>query len=250
MLVKRFRTRMEYSPEALFQEAKENFIEGNYKMAESMLTQLLQKPQRNPEIHQMLGTIFYDQGKFNKAIKSFQRALELDPTYTDASVGLSIILNDIGRYDEGKKVFDDARRLLDLRSNRPDPYIDEKIANKHEELADLYFQYKKFPEALEQLMKAQKLSARRAEITMRMAEVLVQMGSSDRAIKDLKSLIAEYPQFIPAKNKLGVILYNEGRTREAGDQWESVLMRDPQNPEATRYLKQLGSLRAAHNANL
>ncbi len=234
---------MEYSTDPLFQEAKQNFIDGNYKMAEAMLAQLLLKPQRNPEIHQMLGTIYYDQGKFNKAIKSFQRALELDPTYTDASVGLSIILNDIGRYDEGKKVFNDAKKLLELRSNRPDPYIDEKIANKHEELADLYFQYKKFPEALEQLLKAQKLSARRAEITMRMAEVLVQMGNTDRAIKDLKNLVIEYPQFLPAKNKLGVIYYNEGRTREAADQWESVLMRDPQNPEATRYLKQMGSLR-------
>jgi tetratricopeptide (TPR) repeat protein len=241
---------MEYSTEALFQEAKQNFIDGNYKMAESMLAQLLTKPQRNPEIHQMLGTIYYDQGKFNKAIKSFQRALELDPTYTDASVGLSIILNDIGRYDEGKKVFDDAKKLLELRSNRPDPYIDEKIANKHEELADLYFQYKKFPEALEQLLKAQKLSARRAEITMRMAEVYVQMGNNERAIKDLKNLVVEYPQFLPAKNKLGVILYNEGRTREAADQWESVLMRDPQNPEALRYLKQLGSLRNSSHLNI
>ena len=119
---------MEFSTDSLFHEAKDNFIEGNYKMAEAMLAQLLLKPQRNPEIHQMLGTIYYDQGKFNKAIKSFQRALELDPTFTDASVGLSIILNDIGRYDEGKKVFDDAKKLLDLRSNRPDPYIDEKIA--------------------------------------------------------------------------------------------------------------------------
>ncbi|MBL7545001.1 MAG: tetratricopeptide repeat protein [Bdellovibrionaceae bacterium] len=241
---------MEYSTEALFQEAKQNFIDGNYKMAESMLAQLLLKPQRNPEIHQMLGTIYYDQGKFNKAIKSFQRALELDPTYTDASVGLSIILNDIGRYEEGKKVFNDAKKLLELRSNRPDPYIDEKIANKHEELADLYFQYKKFPEALEQLLKAQKLSARRAEITMRISEVLVQMGNSERAIKDLKNLVIEYPQFIPAKNKLGVILYNEGRMREAADQWESVLMRDPQNPEAVRYLKQIGSLRSSGHLNL
>lgn len=241
---------MEYSTEALFQEAKQNFIDGNYKMAEAMLAQLLLKPQRNPEIHQMLGTIYYDQGKFNKAIKAFQRALELDPTYTDASVGLSIILNDIGRYEEGKKIFNDAKKLLELRSNRPDPYIDEKIANKHEELADLYFQYKKFPEALEQLLKAQKLSSRRAEITMRMAEVYIQMGSSDRAIKDLKNLVIEYPQFLPAKNKLGVILYNEGRMREAADQWESVLMRDPQNPEATRYLKQMGSLRSSSPLNM
>lgn len=230
---------MEYQPEALFHEAKDYFIEGNYKMTETLLAQLLQRPQRNPEIYQMLATIYYDQGKFNKAIKTFQRALEMDPTYTDASVGLSIILNDLGRYDEGKKVFDEAKKLLDLRSGRTDPYIDEKIAMKHEELADLYFQYKKFNEALEQLLKAQKLSSRRTEITMRIVDVHAQLGNNDRVIKDLKNLIIDFPQFHAARLKLGVTFYNEGRVPEAIEQWENVLIRDPQNPEAKRYIKQI-----------
>lgn len=232
---------MEYQYEALFQEAKEQFIAGNYKVAEPLIAQLLQRLQRNPEVYQMLGTIYYDQGKFNKAIKTFQRALEIDPTYTDASVGLSIILNDIGRYDEGKKVFQDAKKLIDLRAGRTDPYIDEKIANKHEELADLYFQYKKYSEALEQLLKAQKLSSRKAEITMRIAEIYVQQGLPEKAIKDLKNVLIEYPQFLQARLKLGVILYNAGRTPEALEQWENVLIRDPQNPEARRYIRQLKS---------
>lgn len=232
---------MEYQYEAIFQEAKEQFIAGNYKVAEPLIAQLLQRPQRNPEVYQMLGTIYYDQGKFNKAIKTFQRALEIDPTYTDASVGLSIILNDIGRYDEGKKVFQDAKKLIDLRAGRTDPYIDEKIANKHEELADLYFQYKKYSEALEQLLKAQKLSSRKAEITMRIAEVYVQQGLPEKAIKDLKNILIEYPHFLQARLKLGVIMYNSGRTPEALEQWENVLIRDPQNPEARRYIRQLKS---------
>lgn len=231
---------MEYSQDQIFREAKENFIDGNYKMAESLLAQLMQKPQRNPEIYQILGTIYYDQGKFNKAIKSFQRALELDPTYTDASVGLSIILNDIGRYDEGKKVFKDAQKLLSLKNQRPDPYVDEKIASKHEELADLYFQYKKYNEALEQLLKAQKLSSRRAEITMRLTEVYSAMGNTEKAIKDLKVLVSEYPQFLPARIKIGLLLFNQGLVQEAMDNWENVLLRDPQNPEVLRYMKKAG----------
>ena len=63
----------------------------------------------------MLATIYYDKGQFSKAIKTFKRALEIDPTYTDASVGLSIILNDLGRYEEGKEVFQKAQKLLDER---------------------------------------------------------------------------------------------------------------------------------------
>ena len=107
----------------MLHEAKEAFIKGNYKVAEPILQQLILQHSRNPEVFQMLATIAYDKGQFNKAIKTFKRALEIDPGYTDASVGLSIILNDIGRYDEGKKIFDDARSLLDRKNGKMDAYV-------------------------------------------------------------------------------------------------------------------------------
>ena len=219
--------------------ARENFISGNYKVAEPILQQLILKNGRNPEVFQMLATICYDKGQFNKAIKTFKRALEIDPTYTDASVGLSIILNDLGRYDEGKKVFHDAQALLDKKKAKTggDPFLDEKIASKHEELADLYFQCKRYTESLEQLFKAQKLSTRKAEITLRICECFVRLGDSDRAIKDLKALIREYPQFVQARLKLGIIYYNSNNIAEATEQWENILVRDPKHAEANKYLK-------------
>lgn len=223
--------------EDILQEARENFIAGNYKMAEPILQQLMLSNSRNPEIYQMLATIAYDKGQFSKAIKTFKRALEIDPTYTDASVGLSIILNDLGRYDEGKKIFQEAQALLDKKSGKGDPFIDEKFASKHEELADLYYQYKRYNEALDQLLKAQKLSTRKAEITMRICEVFVQMGQTEKAVKDLRTLIREYPHFIPARLKLGVIYYNSNKIAEATEQWENILIRDSNHAEATRYLK-------------
>lgn len=218
-------------------EARGYFINGNYKLSEPILNQMLLNGTRNPEVFQMLATIFYDKGQFNKAIKTFKRALEIDPTYTDASVGLSIILNDLGKYDEGKQVFLEAQSQLDKKTGRQDPHLDEKLASKHEELADLYYQYRRYNEALEQLLKAQKLSTRKAEITMRISEVYVQLGHPDRAIKDLKSLIREYPHFIPARLKLGVIYYNSNNVAEATEQWENILIRDPEHPEALRLLK-------------
>ncbi|WP_413559318.1 tetratricopeptide repeat protein [Bdellovibrio sp. HCB209] len=221
----------------MISEARGYFINGNYKMAEPILNQMLLQNTRNPEVYQMLATIAYDKGQFSKAIKTFKRALEIDPTYTDASVGLSIILNDLGKYDEGKQVFLDAQAQLDKKSGKQDPFVDEKLASKHEELADLYYQYKRYNEALEQLLKAQKLSSRKAEITLRVAEVNVQLNQSDRAIKDLKSLIREYPHLIPARLKLGAIYYNSNNIAEATEQWENILIRDPQHPEALRYLK-------------
>lgn len=221
----------------MFEEAKQNFLSGNYKIAEPLLNQMVMGNTRNPEVFQMLATIFYDKGQFNKAIKTFRRALEIDPTYTDASVGLSIILNDLGRYDEGRKVFDEAQSLLDKRKGQSDPFLDEKLASKHEELADLYFQYKRYAESLEQLFKAQKLSSRKAEITMRITECYVKMGDHERAIRDLKGLIREYPQFLPARMKLGILYYNLNNLAEATEQWEALLARDPGHGEAKKYLR-------------
>ncbi|MGZ3774191.1 MAG: tetratricopeptide repeat protein [Pseudobdellovibrionaceae bacterium] len=221
----------------MLSEARGYFINGNYKLAEPILNQMLLQNTRNPEVFQMLATIFYDKGQFSKAIKTFKRALEIDPTYTDASVGLSIILNDLGKYDEGKQIFLDAQAQLEKKTGKQDPFVDEKLASKHEELADLYYQYKRYNEALEQLLKAQKLSSRKAEVTMRIAEVYVQLGHTERAIKDLKTLIREYPHLIPARLKLGAIYYNSNNIAEATEQWENILIRDPQHPEALRYLK-------------
>ncbi|MFS4459034.1 tetratricopeptide repeat protein [Bdellovibrio sp. HCB2-146] len=228
---------MNHLQDDMLSEARGYFINGNYKMAEPILNQMLLQNTRNPEVYQMLATIFYDKGQFSKAIKTFKRALEIDPTYTDASVGLSIILNDLGKYDEGKQVFFDAQAQLEKKSGKQDPFVDEKLASKHEELADLYFQYKRYNEALEQLLKAQKLSSRKSEITLRVAEVYVQLGQPERAIKDLKALIREFPHLIPARLKLGAIYYNSNNIAEATEQWENILIRDPHHPEALRYLK-------------
>lgn len=221
----------------IFLEAKQSFLKGNYKVAEPIFQQLILQNTQNPEIYQMLATIYYDKGQFNKAIRTFKRALEMDPTYTDASVGLSIILNDLGRYQEGQQVFEEAQQLLQKRKSQADPYFDEKLASLHEQLADLYEQCARHAEALEQLFKAQKLSTRRPEITLRIAHCFEQMGDTPKAIKELRHLIRDYPQFSTARLRLGNLLYNQGLVVEASEQWENVLTRDPSHQEALKLLK-------------
>ena len=154
----------------LLRTAEEHFNEGRYPASESILNQLILNGCKEPLLFHMLGTIYYDQGKFNKAIRAFKRALEIDPAFTDASVGLSIILNDLGKYEEGRKVFEEAKALLASKDKTSDPYINEKLSVKHDELGELYFQYERFNEALEQFFKALNLSSRRCEIVMKIVQ--------------------------------------------------------------------------------
>jgi predicted Zn-dependent protease len=222
----------------LLSSAREYFQENKYSLAEPLLNQLILKNAKSPEVFQMLGTIYYDQGKFNKAIRSFRRALELDPTYTDASVGLSIILNDLGRYEDGRAVFDEAKQILKSRSTTEDPYMNEKFAIKHDELGEMYLQHNRAKEALEQFYKALNLSTRKPELTMKIVECYIKLGSPEKAQKELKDLLRDFPGFLNARVRLGRLLFETGDIPHAIDQWEAVLQREPAHPEAQRLIRQ------------
>lgn len=226
----------------MLEAAREYFKENKYSLAEPILNQLILKNAKSPEVFHMLGTIYYDQGKFNKAIRAFRRALELEPTFTDASVGLSIILNDIGKYEEGRKVFIDAKELLAKQAASDDPYVNEKFSIKHDELGEMYSQHGRPKEALEQYYKALALSSRKPELTMKIVEAFLQLGSPEKALKELRALIREYPGFLSARVRLGKILYDGGDVEGAVEQWEATTHRDPEHGEAQRLLRQAQAL--------
>lgn len=221
----------------LMDVAKEDFIEGRYSEAEPLLQRVLLLNNRIPEVFQMLGTIYYENGKFSKAIKLFKRALEIDPAYTDASIGLSVILNDLGRYDEGRKVFEDAQKALDQKKHERDPFVEELLAKKHRELADLYFQYERIDEAIEQYFKSQRLSSKKPEYGMRIAECFLKKGDERSSIRELKNLTRDFPQYLPARLKLASAHYKAGDIELAAEIAESVLLRDPMNSEAQEILR-------------
>ena len=227
--------------------AREHFIEGRYSEAETLLQQALLQNGRNPEIFQMLATIYYDKGKFNKAVKTFKRALEIDPTYTDASVGLSIILNDIGRYEEGREVFNEAQAILDRNKKKEDPFVDDMIGKKHDELGDLYFDNERYEEALEQFYKAKNLVDEKTPISLKIVKCYQELGNRQRAQKELISIIEEYPHFLEGRLMLGKMYLQEGRTINAVEMWESVILRDPDNSEARRLLQSAEQSRVAEN---
>lgn len=228
---------MKSMSQQLIDEARSSFIDGDYATAEPILNQPTLLNSRNPEVLQMLATIYYDQGKFNKAINTFKKALELEPSYTDAAIGLSIILNDIGRYDEARQIFEKAQDQLDIQKKSQTPDLNQLFSHKHAEMADQYLQHKRFDEAAEQYLKALYLATEKVDLTLRLSECYLQAGLKDKAIRELKALLATQPRLGAPRLKLGLILYNSHHIAEAVDQWENVLRFEPQNQEASRYLK-------------
>lgn len=221
----------------IFLICEEHFREHRYVEAERTLNQLVLKNYKKPHVFHMLGTIYYDQGKFNKAVRSFKRALEIDPQFTDSSIGLSILLNDLGRYEEGQKVFERARELLTHNEKDKNHPINEKLSSKHKELGELYSQYKRYDQALTQYFKALSLSPNNLDIHLSIVDCFVFLGRHEEALHELKDLCKEHPFYDPARLKLGQIYYKQEKIPQAISEWQEILRRNPQNLQAKTYLE-------------
>jgi tetratricopeptide (TPR) repeat protein len=192
----------------------------------------------NLEAYHLLANSYHMLGSIGKAIKNFQKVLELDNNHTDAAISLSVLLNDIGRYEEAQNIFEKANvNVKKETSGIKDPHINRQFSSKHYELAEMYFTYNRFDEALFEYEKAFKLDPENLEIKIKVAKVYSKKGYTSKAQEELRLLKREHPSYIPARTALGLLFYGMGNVIEAQAEWQNALNKDPSNEEIQMYLQ-------------
>lgn len=209
----------------------------DYTRAGELIQGMLAKDASDPEAHYLLGVMNYFQGQVGPTIAYLKKALELDPRHTDAAICLSVLLNDLGKYEEAKKVFEQANQSVVHRREGTVSGIDQKFAVKHLETGDLYFRYRRYDEAIEEYSKAALLNPLHYETRIRRAKAYARKGFVSRALQDLQALKHEKPTFLPALVQLGLLHYSQGNLIDAELEWENVLQQNPGHREAQAYLE-------------
>lgn len=226
-----------YREDQLLTEAKELFKRNLLKKAFDIFEEITNLNPKNAEAFFYIGNIFHIQGQLGKAVKAFNKTLELDSGHTDAAISLSVILNDIGRYEDAKKIFEKANsNIKSQEAGITDPHINIKFANKHFEVAEMYFSYNRYEEALVEYNKAIALDPSKLDVRVKIAKVYSKKGFTAKAFEELRKLKAENPSYIPARVALGLLHYGKGNTIEAQSEWQNALSKDPQNEEIQMYL--------------
>lgn len=210
--------------------------ERNYDEADSLIKRGIHLEPDNADLYYMRGLLRSYQGKLTLSIDDLKYCLKSEPKHTDAAVCLSIILNDIGHYDEAKKIFDQANQSVFLKQVGDDTQVDQKFAVKHFEIADLYFRHRRFDEAIEEYNKAIILDPSNTDTRVKRAKAYAKKGFLTRAIQDLQQLKVERPQSTMVGVQLGLLHYSQGNILDAQIEWEAVLENDPVNREAIAYL--------------
>ncbi len=222
----------------LLKKAKEAFQKNDLKTAGLFLNEIIEQNPNATEAFFYLANVFHVRGELGKAIKAFSRVLELDPNHTDAAISLSVIYNDIGKYEEAKAIFDKANNQVKntQASGVSDPHLNKKFSLKHYELAEMYASYGRCDEALFEYNKAASLDLDNLEIRIKIAKTYTKKGFTSKAFEELKRLKNEQPGYMPARIAMGLLYYGNGNIIEAQAEWQNVLSREPNHPEATMYV--------------
>jgi tetratricopeptide (TPR) repeat protein len=215
---------------------REHYEKREYTKAEAFLTKVLKHSDAFADVHNMMGVIHHDRGRLELAKEAFERALALNPRYTEAALNLVVTYNDLKRYEDAQRVY---QQVLTFASSADtiEPYARGKIANLHAEVAQAYFDVGMYNEASQEYRRAINLCPDFADLRLKLANVYRQWGEPVAAKLELEEAVRIKPSYVSARISLGVLQMMLGHVKEAVEQWNEVVQREPDNKAALMYLR-------------
>jgi len=215
---------------------REHYEKREFDKAEYLLKQVVAETDRLADVFDMLGVIAHTRGDFAQAERHFEKAVSLNPNYTEAQLNLMVTYNDLGKYDAAREVY--ARvRTRGAPGGTGDPFAKGKIANMHAELSQAYADAGMPSEAVAELERAIALCPHFADLRTRLAVMYRDLGQPQRAREQLELARASNPNYSQARVLLGVMLLSAGELAQSEQEFEAVLARDADNRGAQMYLK-------------
>jgi tetratricopeptide (TPR) repeat protein len=220
---------------------REHYQKRELEKAEQMLRQVLEKDDRLADVHDMLGVICHSRGNFTQAEHHFERALALNPNYTEAALNLAVTYNDRGKYEAARQVYARIKGAPGGSLTGLDPFARGKIANMHAEVGQAYADAGLAREAIGEYEKAVGLCPQFADLRTKLGSLLREVNELPRAREQYEAAVSARPGYVNARIQLGITLLSLGETNAAREQWNKVLELEPENPRAKMYLRMMNA---------
>ena len=176
--------------------------------------------QPGAKTHAGLGFTLLALGDAQGALKSFDAALALLPTFAEAHNSRGLALHRLGRTEEAVESFD---RAIQLQPADPAAYVNAANALGDAGRPD---------EALARLDAALRLRPDTFEALNSRAIILKQLGQQDRALGDLVRAALIQPNLAGARYNLGALLRDLRRLDEALLEFDAALTLEPGHAQA------------------
>jgi tetratricopeptide (TPR) repeat protein len=216
---------------------REHYQKREFDRAEYLLKQVVQQTDRFADVFDMLGVIAHAQGDFAQAEQHFERAVSLNPNYTEAQLNLMVTYNDLGKYDSAREVYARIRGRAAGGDGPADPFAMGKIANMHAQTSQAYQDAGMIAEAVIELERAVALCPTFADLRTRLAVLYRDAGHKERAREQLEIVKQHNPTYIQARVLLGVAHLSAGDLGAAIAEFQAALAQDSEHKSAQMYLK-------------
>lgn len=230
---------MDQKLDELYKQGTEAFGNGDYQKAESLFRELLNINPDFADIQNKMGIICHQTNRPKLAAQHFEKALALNPEYTEASLNLAITYSDLGNYDKSRQIFEAASHFAKSKTDsKPalDPFIKRKLADEHFRVGNMYYQLSLLDDAIEEYKKALRLASNFADIITQLGISYRDKGRFDEAIKEFNNAKASNPRYVPARLHLGITYYSQGFYGLAEKEWTQALEMEPNNSALRTYL--------------
>ena len=234
--MKNFRSKFE--ADGSIRRSSELLAENRLDEAIDELKRLLEDFDRFPDLHNRLGLAYSLKGFFSEACDEFRMAIHLNPGYIEAHLNLSIIYNEMGLVEEGRREYVSAAKQerihLGLSSS-----LRRRLSSLHSSMGEEYEKLGLFIEAAREYRNALKYNPEFLDVRNRMAMIFCQLRDYNNAIKELQTILKVNPGYYEAKVNLGYAWYLSGKTKRAKKIWKDCTSEAPADERLRVYMKLL-----------
>src|SRR5450755_2519815 len=169
---------------------REHYSKREFDQAEPLLRSVLEDSDRFADVHDMLGVIAHSRGNFIAAERHFERALAINPSYTEAALNLAVTYNDRGKYEAARQVYARIKGTPGGTLAGLDPFARGKIANMHAEVGQAYADAGLPREAIVEYDKAVGLCPQFADLRTRLGTLLREINELARAREQYEAAVS------------------------------------------------------------
>jgi len=198
----------------------------NFKASESELYRALELKPDSPNVLNVLGCVYLEQGRLQEAETMFQRAIAIKPGWTDPHFNYGRLLKKMGQDDAALAQFQKAVEVGPLNATAR-LYLAQELAERGRE-TEAEAEYR------QSIQLSPSLTAGR-----NLADILLRTGKENEAAGMLQHLAKEYPYDSATHLRLARLLEKEGKSQEAAKEYKTTLETDPANAEAIAALKRI-----------
>jgi len=206
---------MNYSSQALLNDAIKAFQNGNFDRADSILKQIIRTDSKNLPALQILGLIQASKGNYQEAIHFLSKTVKIDPNNASIHYNLAKALMDSGDYH---KSIPHHQKAADLTPHNPSIWLNYGKATTcigEHELALTFFN------------KAFQLNPHHAETLSNKSSVLFELKRYAEALESVQQALELNPQLAEAWLLKGIVLKELKRYEESLTDFDKAFQLNP-----------------------